>query len=144
MRHVFLIFAAVVLSGCGTARHSPTHETSRESVRTGAGHRDSLVVRLARLDSVYTHDSVFVMERGDTVYKYVERVRLRYMGRADTVYKWLEAHDTVFVERRDSVRVEKPVRAERRRPWHEVLTAVIIALCCTIGGRWIWNKKSLV
>ena len=58
-------------------------------------------------DSVYVRDSVFVRERGDTVYKYKDKY----------VYVYKTKIDTFFAERvRD---VEIPVPVERELSWWE-------------------------
>ena len=68
---------------------------------------DSLVVAKLVHDSVYVSDSVFVRERGDTVYKYKDKY----------VYVYKTKIDTFFAERvRD---VEIPVPVERKLTWWE-------------------------
>lgn len=68
---------------------------------------DSLVVAKLVHDSVYVRDSVFVRERGDTVYKYKDKY----------VYVYKTKIDTFFAERvRD---VEIPVPVERELSWWE-------------------------
>lgn len=68
---------------------------------------DSLVVAKLVHDSVYVRDSVFVRERGDTVYKYKDKY----------VYVYKTRIDTFFAERvRD---VEIPVPVERELTWWE-------------------------
>ena len=70
-----------------------------------------------RRDSVYIRDSIYVWEKGDTVTKYVERVRYQYKLQTDTLYKYRSLRDTVYMERCDSIRVEKPVYIEKPRRW---------------------------
>lgn len=66
---------------------------------------------VSKIDSIYKYerDSVFVRERGDTVYKYVERVRYRDRYKVDTLVK--VKVDSVTVERVKEVQVEKPLSA---------------------------------
>lgn len=66
---------------------------------------------VSKIDSVYKYerDSVFVREKGDTVYKYVERVRYRDRFKVDTLVK--VKVDSVTVERVKEVQVEKPLSA---------------------------------
>ena len=69
--------------------------------------RDTSYVERTRVDSTYRRDSVFVKEKGDTVYVYKEKVRDRYRIVRDTVR--LVRVDTVAVERVKEVEVEKPL-----------------------------------
>ena len=71
--------------------------------------RDTTYVQQVKVDSVYRRDSVFVREKGDTVYIYKERIRDRYIFRHDTLR--LVKVDSVAVERVKEVKVEKPLSA---------------------------------
>lgn len=64
---------------------------------------------VSKLDSVYFYDrdSVFVREKGDTVYKYVEKWRYRDRWRVDTVLK--VRVDSVAYEAIKEVKVEQPL-----------------------------------
>lgn len=67
-----------------------------------------------KVDSVYEfhRDSVFVREKGDTVYIYKERVNWRDRWRIDTVHS--VRVDSVAVERTKEVKVERPLTAWQR------------------------------
>lgn len=67
-----------------------------------------------KVDSVYEfhRDSVFVREKGDTVYIYKERVKWRDRWRIDTVHS--VRVDSVAVERTKEVKVERPLTAWQR------------------------------
>lgn len=71
--------------------------------------RDTTYVQQVKVDSVYRRDSVFVREKGDTVFIYKERIRDRYVFRHDTMR--LVKVDSVAVERVKEVKVEKPLSA---------------------------------
>lgn len=91
-----LVAFCLMVCGCRT-KYIPV-----ESLRY-----DSLVVAKLVHDSVYVRDSVFVRERGDTVYKYKDKY----------VYVYKTRIDTFFAERvRD---VEIPVPVERELSWWE-------------------------
>lgn len=64
---------------------------------------------VVRRDSVrfYDRDSIYIREKGDTVYKYVEKWRWRDRVRVDTFYR--TRVDSVAVERTKIVEVEKPL-----------------------------------
>lgn len=71
--------------------------------------RDTTTV--VKVDSVwhYQKDSVFVREKGDTVFQYVERIRYRDRVKVDTFVR--VRVDSVAVERIKEVKVEKPLSA---------------------------------
>lgn len=71
--------------------------------------RDTTYVQQVKVDSVFRRDSVFVREKGDTVFVYKERIRDRYVFRHDTLR--LVKVDSVAVERVKEVKVEKPLSA---------------------------------
>ena len=70
---------------------------------------DTTYVQQVKVDSIFRKDSVFVREKGDTVYIYKERIRDRYVFRHDTLR--LVKVDSVAVERVKEVKVEKPLSA---------------------------------
>lgn len=105
MRKILAIAAAAaVLCSCGALKH--------QAQTTTAYIRDTCYVSRVQVDSVYRRDSVFVREKGDTVYRYVERWRDRYRILRDTVYRGRV--DSVEVERIREVKVEKPLTAWQR------------------------------
>lgn len=83
-----VVLLLLILFGC-TTQYVPV-----ETVR-----RDSVFLERLQKDSIFVKDSVFVREKGDTVFK----DKLRY------VYKYVVQKDTVYIERRDSVQVPYPV-----------------------------------
>ena len=70
---------------------------------------DTTYVQSVKVDSIFRKDSVFVKEKGDTVFIYKERIRDRYVFRHDTLR--LVKVDSVAVERVKEVKVEKPLSA---------------------------------
>lgn len=84
-------------TSCRSIKHIPV-ETVRIEYRT----RDSV-----RYDSIYKHDSIFYLIKGDTVYKYVRQVEYKYLfiNRTDTVLNT------------DSVQVPYPV--EKKLTWSQ-------------------------
>lgn len=99
---------------------------------------DTLVVHQVQVDSVFRRDSVFVRERGDTVYVYREHVRDRYKFVHDTTR--LVRIDSVAVERVKEVKVEKPLSVGQslkiRAFWWLLAAALLL-------GLWTFRKQIL-
>lgn len=121
---VFVALAAL-LPGCSpkiVERVSYVHDTTN----------------VVRIDSVryYQRDSIFIREKGDTVFQYVERIRYRDRFRIDTLVQMREVRDTAFVERK----VEKPLswwQKARIGAFWWLCGALALALC------WIFRKPLL-
>ena len=97
MKNVMLLFL-LLLCGCRT-EYVPV-----ESVRY-----DSVMVEKLMRDSVFVRDSVYLKEKGDTIYKYKDRF----------VYVYKNRVDTFFTEKiREK---EVPVPVERKLSWWEVV-----------------------
>ena len=115
-----IIIALLLLTGCSprivehiVVQHDTTRAVVRDSVR------------------FYDRDSIFIKEKGDTVYKYVEKWRWRDRVKVDTFYK--VRIDSVAVESIRTVEVEKPLSAVRKAeigafPWLVGALAVCVVL----------------
>ena len=71
---------------------------------------DTTYVAKIQVDSVFRRDSIFIREKNDTVFQYVERIRNHYKFVHDTTY--IHQTDTVIVEQLKEVKVEKALT-----PW---------------------------
>ena len=98
---------------------------------------DSVMIEKLMRDSVFVRDSVYLQEKGDTIYKYKDRFVYVYKNRVDTFFA-------------EKVRVvEVPVPVERKLTWWEVVkmewldrifaALVIVALYWTIK-EWLARK----
>ena len=124
---IFSLFLLLILSGC-----------SPKIYERVVYQKDTTYV--SKIDSIYKYerDSVFVREKGDTVYKYVERVRYRDRYKVDTLIKVMV--DSVAVERIKEVKVEKPLSWWQRAKISAFWWMVAILL---IGVVWIFRKPIL-
>ena len=124
MKWVLILF--LFLCGCIT-EYVPI-----ESVRY-----DSVMIEKLMRDSVFVRDSVYLKEKGDTVYKYKDRFVYVYKNRVDTFFA-------------EKIReIEVPVPVERKLTWWEVVkmewldrifaALVIVALYWTIK-EWLARK----
>ena len=126
-----LVGVAVMLIAAALTSCSP-RIVERIEVRE---RHDTLVVHQVQVDSVFRRDSVFVREKGDTVYVYREHVRDRYKF----------VHDTTRLVRVDSVAVEHPVRVEVEKPLPWGKRAKLRLFWYLLGGlvltsAWIFRK----
>lgn len=114
---IFLFVMTVSFLSCRSVKYVPV-----ETVKTEYKTRDSI-----RYDSIYQRDSVFLYQKGDTVYQY------KYLYK----YKYLTLRMTDTVAMTDSVRVPYPVEKALTQ-WQSVkikigglavgLTAVLLLL----------------
>lgn len=119
----------VLLASCTSPKYVPV-----ETVRTEYRTRDSI-----RYDSIYQRDSVYLMFKGDTVYKYKEKY----------LYKYLFLNKTDTVIKTDSIQVPYPVEKQLTK-WQAIKIelggwafGIIIAFALIIVG-WLiyrWRKK---
>lgn len=123
---IILLASAIYLSSCRT-QYIPL-----ETVRTEYKTRDSV-----RYDSIYKHDSIFYLIKGDTVYEYVKQVEYKYLfiNRTDTVLKT------------DSVQTPYPVEKRLTR-WQTLkmelggwALGVIIVFALVIVGRMMYRLR---
>lgn len=99
---------------------------------------DTTFVEKVRVDSLVQRDSVFVREKGDTIYIYKEKVRDRWRLVRDTIR--VVKVDSVAVETIKEVQVEKPLSAWRSfeiRAFWWLLAAVLVLLL------WVFRKPLL-
>lgn len=95
---------------------------------------------IVKRDSVrfYDRDSIFIREKGDTIYQYVEKWRWRDRVRVDTFYR--VRVDSIAVERIKEVQVAKPLswwQNLKIRAFWGLLGAVLLLLL------WIFRKPLL-
>lgn len=124
---VTMSLLAVLVTSCGAARL----QTQTIYVR------DTTYISKVQVDSVYKRDSVFVKEKGDTIYKYVERYRDRYKFLRDTIYRYKV--DSVYVDKERVVKVEKQLTAWQRFKMRG-FWALLAAMACWI----VWKNKARI
>lgn len=125
MKNVMLLFL-LLLCGCRT-EYVPI-----ESVRY-----DSVMIEKLMRDSVFVRDSVYLKEKGDTIYKYKDRFVYVYKNRVDTFFA-------------EKIReIEVPVPVERKLTWWERVKlnyaewviAVLVAIALVYALRqWLARK----
>lgn len=97
--YTILLTLAICFTSCRSIKYVPV-ETVRIEYKT----RDSI-----RFDSIYQRDSVFLLIKGDTVYK----ERYKYL------YRYLTINNTDTVIKTDSIQIPYPVEKELSR-WQKI------------------------
>lgn len=92
-----------------------------------------------RRDSVVVHDrdSIFIREKGDTIYQYIERWRYRDRVVHDTIVR--TKVDSVAVEREKMVKVEKPLSW-----WQRVKLGLFWWLAGAVAGLLAWTFRKRI
>ncbi len=130
-RTILCAILLLLLASCGCCRHtSNILSHTRDSLRHVSLRADSLARITGLHDSIYVHDSIHIIWRGDTVTRYVERTRTRYVWHTDTVRILRQLSDTVYVERTDTVRVEQRQggRSGLSRHWGPPIAVILWVL----------------
>lgn len=91
-----LVFIIFMLASCRT-EYIPV-----ESVKY-----DSIYFAKLQKDSIYIQDSIYIKEKGDTV----------FVDKFKYIYKYVNIQDTCFIEKTDSILIPYPI--ERKLTWWE-------------------------
>lgn len=109
---LFCLFLILFMLSCESVKYIPVENVKTEKEYVDRWNRDSVCIR----------DSVFVLVKGDTVFK--DRYRI--------VYKDRYSRDTVYVSKVDTVQVaypvEVPVKHVPRGMWWVVIALAILGL----------------
>lgn len=70
---------------------------------------DSIYINKVQVDSVYHRDSIYVVDKGDTVFLYKDRY----------IYKYKDRTDTLYVTNTDSIQVPYSVEKELTK-WQKI------------------------
>lgn len=80
--------------------------------------RDTTYITTHQVDSIYFRDSIFVMQKNDTVYQYVEKWRTQYLYRTDTLYQAV----------RDTTVIKETIEVPRKKTWWDKTKNWIIGI----------------
>lgn len=126
---VVALIAATLLCGCG-------RKTGYVPAESASYRADTVRLVTERRDSVFRLDSVFVLQKGDTVV--INRYRERWRDRREVV------HDTTVAVRADTIRVpypvEKTVEIEKPFPWWSKLLMLVGILALSVAVAWLARK----
>lgn len=134
MKHLLCITVLLMLMGCATSRKASTTEVDNKYHYTER--LDSIFITAVQRDSIYMHDSIYVKEKGDTVYKYVEKLRYKYVNSVDTLYRTITQVDTAYVDRTKLEVYEKPVYIEKKVKWYNKVCMWLGRICFLAAILW--------
>lgn len=118
MKHLILFLALLTLASCASTRRATSTTTiERDSSHHATHQLDSIKSLRYHRDSIYVHDSIYIFEKGDTVTKYVEKVRYKWQVLQDTIIRDRIITDTLYVTETEYITVEKPVYIEKELKW---------------------------
>lgn len=136
MKQLCALLIILLLTGCASTRHAATYQTQQDSTYFSKHRLDSLFAAIFQHDSIYQRDSIFVYQKGDTVTKYVERIKYKLEQRTDTLRINTVRVDTLYAVKVDSVRVEIPVYIEKPMKWYNTGFIWVGRLCCIAAIIW--------
>ena len=98
---------------------------------------DSIYINKVQVDSVYHRNSIYVVDKGDTVFLYKDRY----------IYKYKDRTDTLYVTNTDSIQVPYPVEKELTK-WQQFrmdfggwAIAAVIIIVLIFFGRLVYKLK---
>jgi len=123
---VIVMFVMSVVCSCSGTRHVTVERIKNES---------AYVEKLKR-DSIYQRDSIYMLVKGDTVFKY----QYKYL------YRDKQVSDTVSVIKFDSIpyTVEVPRYIDKKLSWWQsalILTGGIAWVVAILGLMYLTNKR---
>ena len=124
---IIILLIAIMASAC-----------SPRVIETIHVQHDTTYVERVQIDSVYKRDSIYVKDKGDTVWIYKELWREKYKYLRDTVA--VVRVDSVAVEREKIVEVEKPL--SKWKSWQLEAFPWLLGLL-GIAGLWTFRKPLL-
>lgn len=133
MKHLLCITVLLMLMSCATSRKASTEVDNKYHYTERL---DSIFITAVQRDSIYLHDSIYVKENGDTVYKYVEKLRYKYVNSVDTLYRTIVRVDTAYVDRTKLEEYEKPVYIEKKVKWYNKVCMWLGRICCLAAILW--------
>lgn len=100
---ILLFLVSLLFTGCKTTKDIALQDTIIKI--------DSVYITKFQKDSVHVYDSIFVKQKGDTVW--VEKLKKIYVGKA--------VHDTIYKTKIDTVRTKKTITkteyVEKKLTW---------------------------
>lgn len=127
MKWIYCLLLIFALWSCRSVKYVPI-----DTIKT-----DSIYINQVQRDSIYRLDSIYIRDKGDTVW--VEKYKYLFVDKL--------RHDTLYLNRTDSIRVPYPVEKELTR-WQQMKLelggwafGIIIAFALIIVGWMIYKSR---
>lgn len=128
---VILAVLALLLTSCRSVKEIPVKETEYKYI-------DRYIDKI-KVDSIYQRDSIYIREKGDTIYEYKDKIIIKYQYLSDTIY----------ICKVDSISVPQVIEVEKRlSKWEDAKMKVggfaipLIFILLLIGVGWIIRKAT--
>lgn len=122
---------ALAFTGCRSVKEVPVEKTEYKYI-------DRYIDKI-KIDSIYQRDSVYIREKGDTIYEYKDKIIIKYQYLSDTIY----------ICKVDSISVPHVIEVEKRLSrWEDAKMKVgsfaipLIFILLLIGVGWIIRKAT--
>lgn len=122
-----IIVLVLAICSCRSVKYVPV-----ETVK-----HDSIYINKVQVDSVYHRDSIYVVDKGDTVFLYKDRY----------IYKYKDRTDTLYITNTYSIQVPYPVEKELTK-WQQFrmdfggwAIAAVIIIVLIFFGRLVYKLK---
>lgn len=127
MKWIYCLLLIFALWSCRSVKYVPI-----DTIKT-----DSIYINQVQRDSIYRLDSIYIRDKGDTVW--VEKYKYLFVDKL--------RHDTLYLNRTDSIRVPYPVEKELTR-WQQMKLelggwafGIIIAFALIIIGWLVYKSR---
>lgn len=135
---IAVLSMVTLLSACKTTRYVPTERVRTEYRDRVVSAHDTVRDSVRVSSDVYRHDSVSVRIKGDTVYVEHWHTLLQSSSLQNRAERNKATHDTLYVDRTDSVRVPVPVerkltKLERVRQGFGTAAMVVVGMAIIAG-----------
>lgn len=122
-----IIVLILAICSCRSVKYVPV-----ETVK-----HDSIYINKVQVDSVYHRDSIYVVDKGDTVFLYKDHY----------IYKYKDRTDTLYVTNTDSIQVPYPIEKELSK-WQQLrmdfggwAIAAVIIILLIVFGRFVYKLR---
>lgn len=126
-----MAFLVVLMSGCRSVKEIPVEKTEYKYI-------DRYIDKI-KIDSIYQRDSVYIRDKGDTIYEYKDKIIIKYQYLSDTIY----------ICKVDSISVPQIIEVEKQlSTWEETkmkvggLAIPFIFFLLLVALAWIVRKAT--
>lgn len=132
-----LLGVVLLLGGCSTPK--TIIEERHDTLYVSKVQRDT--VYQSKIDSTYVHDSIFIHQKGDTVF--YDKWHTQFKYKTDTLYQWKEKTDTLYQTKYETITEVKEV--EKKLSWFQktrmIVGDICLIACLIMAVIWLIESK---